>query len=153
MQSRSPDAGHAVLYSAIARLAKEPLKGAPVSQTDETFQGVAYTFYTYGDAPLDLPMTGAELHVRKANHAAWSLILRKGSLWTEVMVADFAPAGGMRALSTETPENPGSLDERLKGTTMQYAIDRGPLAGSVLFIRADETIFVKSHAEAYAPHG
>ena len=109
---------------------------------------MAYVFYTYGDAPLDLPMTGAELHERKANPHAWMLVLRKGVLWPGIKPADFAPPGGIRSLGSEVPDR-DSVDEMIKGTTFQYAIDKGPLAGCVLFLRADDTVFLKSHAEAY----
>jgi len=142
-----PERGHSPFYGALAQLAKNP-HAASATERDESFQGVAYTFYRYDPRPLAMPIDLLELHVRKSNPAAWFFVVRHVTD-DPIAVDDFAPAGGTRSIGSDVP-NGESVVDTIRKTALEYSVTKGPLSGCVLFVYGSGTIALKSHPEAYA---
>jgi hypothetical protein len=96
---------------------------------------------------LDIPIEHLELRIRKKNPAAWSIVVRPGDD-PGLSAEDFAPAGGIQSIGV-APGSGTTAQEVLKTTVLEWKVNKGPLAGCVVFLTGDKTFALKSHAEAY----
>jgi len=136
--------GHPSLYAAILQLAKNPAAAERRAETTETLEGTSYVKYVYGHAPLGIPIENLELWVRRSNRAAWLFIVRPDDD-PGLYVDDFAPPGGTRSLAEDTKD---SLDPSRTTDAMVWTVTKGPLAGSVVLLRRDQTFAIASRAQA-----